>query len=171
MGVDTKIRLRGNTGYGNIRIRDVATAVAILWGNKPVKQELGGYGGKAGSWGVKLPDVSVKGIESLPECADIYFPYQGKMARVLYHFEVEGGGRLLMPRMCPEWQRVGKALVDLFGGEVDYCDSDFTDVDYSHTVDYRTDPEDGEEWQRWQERIFNLKPAVDWWGEEEDEEE
>ena len=172
MGVDTKIRLKGNTGYGNIRIRDVAIAVAILWGNKPEKQDLSHYGGRPSSWGVKVPGVSVEGIPSLPECADIYFPYKGTKARVLYHFELESGGRLLMPRMCPEWQRVGKALVDLFGGEVDYCDSDFTEVDYSHTVDYRTDPDNGEEWQLWQERLFNLKPVVDenWRGEEEDEE-
>lgn len=56
-----------------------------------------------------------------------------------------------------------RRLVDIFGGQVDYCDSDDIDVNYEMPKPkYDTMPEDGAEWDFWFWQILmnNLPPLT-----------
>jgi hypothetical protein len=53
-------------------------------------------------------------------------------------------------------------VVDFFGGELDYNDSDDSECDYSvpeKTVDENS-PQDGEAWYNFQNRVLNIKPLT-----------
>ena len=67
-----------------------------------------------------------------------------------------------MPRSTASNIALGKRLVDFFGGFVDYNDCDNSDSDYAvaeKTAD-ECDPQDGQPWDDFQERMFNLKPIT-----------
>ena len=76
---------------------------------------------------------------------------------VLYHFESKHG-RLLCPPSTRFWKAIGLGLIKFFGGKIDLNDCDEIDVDKVARKRYRNNPEDGEEWDRFQRRILNLKP-------------
>ena len=65
-----------------------------------------------------------------------------------------------MPRSTPWWLAAGKALVDFFGGELDYNDCDSSDSDYAVPAkgDSMNRPSDGKPWHRLQDRILALQP-------------
>jgi hypothetical protein len=55
------------------------------------------------------------------------------------------------------------ALVDFFGGEVDFNDCDATDVDYKmrRKSNKKNCPEDGRSWDAFQKRLFALQPLTE----------
>jgi hypothetical protein len=152
MGVDCNIWLPSR-----VRIRDVADVIGILAGLKPEKHLLQA-GGEDGLWAVRVPGVTYEGITTMPECARITIDVQGEKHWTLYHFEPSNGERLLMPSSTPFWLAIGSGLVKFFGGRLQYQDCD-DKIDEEYSVDYDTNPEDGEPWQAFQARMFNLQPA------------
>jgi hypothetical protein len=146
MGIDCRISLPAN-----VRVRDVAKVIGRLAGLEAVRQNFGSGDGWV---------AQVKGVEatttSMPELAMIVFGDR----HTTFHFECETAGRLLLPRSTPFWCALACRLVDFFGGEVDYSDSDATDCDYAvpHKSDTENRPEDGEAWYVLQQRIVDLLP-------------
>ena len=157
MGVDCRIILPGD-----VMVRDVANAIGIIAGIKPIKRELTA-GGKDGSWDVDVPGVTVEGSKTMPQCCIIFLRsdkglVDGEMAHhVMFHFEYYSD-RLLMPRMTPFWVAVGKRLIEFFGGMLDKCDCDEVDADIVERQQYPNSPESDKPWQEFQERLFNIKP-------------
>ncbi len=148
MGVDTRITLPGD-----VRVDDAATVIGILAGLQKTKREF------TGGWSVHAEGMKVSSytIDGLAPCAHIEFPGHDLM----WHFEVDHGKRLISPRSTPFWLAVGKALVDFFGGTIDYQDSDATEVDYeAHTPRLHNDPDDDGPWDAFQEAIFALQPLT-----------
>lgn len=156
MGVDCQIRLPGN-----VKVGYVSEVIGISAGLTAFMSPLSGC---KGATHVTVPDVKVVGNLAIPTCCDIALTgrsIDGQVNHnVLYHMEPYGGGRLLMPRSTAFWISIGIRLVDFFGGSIDYQDCD--DIDEDYAVEEKTDlmncPEDGEEWQDLQNRIFSLKP-------------
>lgn len=121
MGVNTVIRLPDN-----VQVRDVAIAIGILAGKEPQKVV---FDAKEKAWYTKVKEVSIQGIKDRPGCAWLIVEGLDRIQE-LYHFE-GNPGRLLMPHYSGFWTAMGKRLVDLFGGTVDYNDCDNIRVDYS----------------------------------------
>src|SRR5436190_1203003 len=119
MSVDAQITLPGF-----VSIRNVADAIGILAGNERHIQTLHGSAGDFQV--VRVDGVETKGSSVGPECADIAIRRGNEtLLYVLYHFEWKyTGERGLMPPARPEWLAIGKGLVDLFGGRLDYSDWD-----------------------------------------------
>jgi hypothetical protein len=140
-----------------VRIRDVADVIGILAGLKP-KKHLLEAGGEDGLWCVRVPGATYEGIKEIPECARIMVDVAGEKHWTLYHFEPSEEGRLLMPPSTPFWLAIGSGLVRFFGGRLQYQDYD-DKIDEEYSVDYDINPEDGELWQSFQERMFNLRPV------------
>ena len=148
MGVDTSIVLPGD-----VRVADAAKVIGILAGQEKRWEETTGA-----RW-VEVEGVTVKSYDTdaLVGCALIEFADH----HVMWHFEVEHGKRLIMPRSTPFWLAVGKALVDFFGGTVDYQDCDATDVDYeAHTPRLHNDPEDDGPWDAFQQALYDIQPLT-----------
>lgn len=79
----------------------------------------------------------------------------------MYHFEGgPKGERLLMPRSTAFWIAVGKGLVDFFGGTLDFQDFDDKYSDYKKPMVADIHAEDGNEWDRLQNRKLNVKPIT-----------
>ena len=149
MGTDCQVLLPTD-----VRARDVATAIAILLGADKTKQPLG----KGGSW-VCQTDASVEANTAVPTCADLVVPGD----RYLYHFEVQGGQRLIMRRSRAKAIALFYALAKFFGGAVDFndCDDQY-DRFYERSLQRPVnDPEDGVLWTQLQEDLFNLEPLTE----------
>lgn len=57
------------------------------------------------------------------------------------------------------WQKVGRALVDVFGGYVDDNDCDARGRDYANKKPRKSNcPSDGKPWQDFQQALWELKP-------------
>ena len=83
--------------------------------------------------------------------------------RYLYHFEVQGGQRLIMRRARAEAIALFCRLAQFFGGAVDFNDCD-DQYDRFYERPMRrpvNDPEDGLMWNQLQEDLFNLKPLTE----------
>jgi len=163
MGVDCKIMLPSN-----VQVREIANVIGICVGLNKHQEKLDGCDFEV----TRVDGIDVKGIEILPGCAEISWsnpvgisPESIKhTGRVLYHYEYDGGKRrLLSPRACSEWLAIGEVLVNFFGGEIDYQDCDASELDYLQPAktDVENCPEDGEEWQDLQDRLFALEPLTD----------
>jgi hypothetical protein len=159
MGVDCRIQLPDDVG-----VRNVAKAIGLLSGLEFEKHFLGPSHEYV--WSVHVPGVQV-GISGMPECCQIIVRaiknplVDGEESHyVLYHFEPSEGGRLMLPPSTPFWCAVGDALIDFFGGKIDYNDCDDTDWDRAVPKPRgRNNPQDGEEWQRFQQELSELKPV------------
>ena len=153
MGSDCHVYLPPAT-----RINDVAEVMGILAGNKPRKEPLGD---PEGSWAVRVPTIKAEN-SSVCGCAEITFWDSNKEQRwAFYHFEPsKTGERLLSVRSTGFWIAIGKRLVDFFGGRMTYNDCGMTEDDYQQP--HRTDihESDGEPWQAFQQRIFDVKPLT-----------
>jgi len=152
MGVDCNILLPND-----VRVRDVARAIGILMGGEPIREPLCG-----GGFSVLVPGVQVL-PSVVPECAEININFEaqdGVEHWVVFQFEVSGtnGARLLSPPSTPLWCAVGTALVNFFGGQVDYNDSDAVGKGPEKMVDppQRNDPSNDPEWTAFQERLMAL---------------
>ncbi len=147
MGIDCKIFLPAKS-----RVRDVADVLAALHGCEVTKQT---FSGTSGGWATNVEGVTVKGSDSVAECATILF----KDRWFLYHFEFHNDGcRGLMPRSTASNIAAMKGLADFFGGRVDFDDCDDCECDYY--VDEQPDisASDGNAWYRLQERKLSVKP-------------
>lgn len=154
MGVDTQIRLPCD-----VRVRDVGNVIGILAGLPSSKHSLGGESYSCRVEGVKVAPSSIA------ECCSLTF--DGKMVDgalhhwVLYHFENEHNGRLLLPRACPFWICVARGLVNFFGGSVDYQDCDTVDTDYQKEKPRKqNNPSDGKPWHDFQDALLALRPIT-----------
>ena len=149
MGIDCKVLLPTD-----VRARDVAKAMAILLGADKTKHPPG----KSGSW-VCQTDAKVEANTAVPTCADLVVLGD----RYLYHFEVQGGQRLLMRRARAKTIALFCRLAQFFGGAVDFndCDDQY-DRFYERPIHRPVnDPEDGLMWNQLQEDLFNLEPLAD----------
>lgn len=64
---------------------------------------------------------------------------------------------LLYAGVSEFWHEIERALVDFFGGEIDYNDCDSVDVDYKRRKPRKSNcPEDNEEWDAFQRGMLNL---------------
>lgn len=155
MGVDTRIYLPGV-----VSIEDASNVVGIAAGLHAFRLDLDHHG----TWGVRVIGVTVTGIPYLPRCAEIHLvgPMVDGSTKhfVLWHWEGgHGTDRLLMPRSTPFWQAIGRTLVEFFGGTLDLCDCDDKSDDLVIPNQYPDGlPSDGEPWQAFQEKIFNVRP-------------
>jgi hypothetical protein len=163
MGIDTRIHLPAN-----VQVGDVAKVIGILAGLPPVKTILEQCR-RDDAWFVRVEGITVTGTLGVPEMASINL--KGKLIdgqevhNVFYHFEDSddrGDWRLLMPRSTAFWIAMGRRLIDFFGGYMDYADYDDERVDYESPVKpWRENaPEDGAQWQAFQERVFNVIPLT-----------
>ena len=65
------------------------------------------------------------------------------------------------------WNRIDRALVDMFGGEIDDNDCDSVDIDYRKRKPRKSNcPSDGQPWQKFQEDLYNLPVLFHFTGEE-----
>lgn len=144
MGVDCRIQLPHTA-----RLRDVAQVIGILAGHKVTTEEY-----------PTVVGIRFSTYNEMPECCRILFEHEGEPRQVLYHFEFNSGNRGMLPRSTPFNIALGRALVDFFGGTLDYQDCD--DVSEDYRVPARTDinAEDGEPWEQLQRRKFALQPLT-----------
>ena len=160
MGVAVKASLPPN-----VEVAKVAKVIGRLAGLPAHMKVLEGCSSDA-RYAV-VPGVRVSGTRgtALPECCEIRI--KGDMVdgsdshRLCYHFEGQGGRRLMMPRSTPFWCAVLTGLVNFFGGIVDYDDSDGEHANHSVPDGANVDncPDDDEAWQRFQCRIMGIAPV------------
>lgn len=153
MGVDCVIELPPTT-----RLKDVASVIGRLLGCSVVKEALNP--GDPDSWYANVKGVEIR-PSCVPECAEISVRPPGKdPCGFLYHFEGNGGCRLLMPRSRARAIAMGNALVDFFGGTVTASD---WDNKVTHRAQTRDDigAEDGAKWSSLQQRITDVQPLTE----------
>lgn len=148
MGIDCCITFPPAT-----RVRDVATVIARLTG-APMRLE---------TTPVLAAHVDGLRLESagLPECVRISWWDGVQNARsALYHFEwgSHPGCHGMMLPASAENLALGQALVDFFGGEVDYHDGDDCMCDYSQPAQTDIHASDGDAWNQFQRRLFAVQP-------------
>jgi hypothetical protein len=151
MGVDCKVWLPCNC-----QVHTVAEVLGKLYG---LPSRMGHFKTGDGSWHVLIAGVLISHSGGLP-CATIQIETKPPL-RCSYHYEPEQGhGRLLIARSHARWVAAGRALVDFFGGHVDYQDCDDSECDYSRPPRPNAEncPASGRDWERLQERIHALKP-------------
>lgn len=152
MGVDCVITLPERT-----RARDVARVIGVLAG---LPAELKKFDSCDSFYldvqGIKLQPASVA------ECAEIVWtdPVSGDGRYVLYHFEPEHGGRLMLPRSTPFWCAVAVKLVTLFGGSVDFQDCDDVEIDFQASINPLISASDGLEWEQWHKAMLDVGPLT-----------
>lgn len=156
MGVDCKIYLPDN-----VQIHDVARVMGIAAGLPFTKEPIG----HEDAWSVKVEGayidpsrvVTLANISLSGKLIDGEFRHDA-----IYHFEASQKGRLLMPRSTAFWIGIGRRLVDFFGGHVDYNDCDEIYDDYIKIPKSRrhNSPQDGKPWQKFQQRIAEVKPLT-----------
>lgn len=149
MGVDCRVILPDR-----VRVRDVAEVIGILAG-------LNRSWDSTKSWieveGVKVETTSVPEMVSIILRGSLIDEQSDHSAN--FHFE-GNPGRLLFPRSTAFWIAVSKGLIDFFGGELDYNDSDSIDIDYKVPAKPNIAPEKGKDWYDFQEALYNIKPLT-----------
>lgn len=152
MGADTRILIP--TGS---RIGDVSNVIGVAVGLEKSLATL-----SENSIYLKVDGVNHK-PSSLSECAHIAWHYENENHSILFHFQPSGSPDhlLLMPRSTAFSICLGKRLVDVFGGFVDYNDCDDIDVDYSVDNNPLRLATDGEEWDKWQKFMHSFDEITD----------
>lgn len=166
MGVNVRCRLPGG-----IRLGNVAQVAAALLGHEKIHEPISGA---PSSIFARVKGHSKKCCgDNLPECAYIVLDTRvdnpvaksinksdGDSYHLMYHFEGDHLGPLMLPACTGAKIALCVGLVDFFGGEVDFCDSDDSDVDYE--VERRSDihATDGEEWNHLNNRILAVEPIT-----------
>ena len=145
-GIDVSVSLPPN-----VRVKDVANVLGGLLGVPCMRNILRG-GGTA----TRRPGVEVLGIADLPECAYILLPTKDR-TRWLFHYESAGGRRSLIRDAFAVDIAVLYALADFFGGVVDHDPFD-TKYVVADKGDEENHPDDGEPWERLQQRLASVKP-------------
>lgn len=75
----------------------------------------------------------------------------------LHTISDHGFGWLAMPPSTPFWIAVCRRVVDVFGGAVDYSDSDESEVDYFRFESPLNAVDDGKDYYKRQQRLFDLR--------------
>lgn len=153
MGVDTRISLPNQ-----VTIHDVANAIGVLFGCPSEEYPSHGHV----FW--RVPAVLLQS-SSVIGCASIRVdtPTQGPRS-FLYHFEGDGPepfGRTLLPRATAVNIALCKRLVGIFGGVVDFNDSDSEDYDYFRPTPTYVGATGGDPWVALQDAIFQASPLTD----------
>ncbi len=157
MGITTRATLPPH-----VRVGDVATVLAALAGAPIHKQELRGGGYSAWCEFSKVePSV-------VPEMALVSVNVPGStLITCNYHFEGDGGmGEHVISASYSDRNRALLLnLVRFFGGQYDASDCDAVDCDLFVSVDNATwpcprSPDDGEDWDRFQDAILAVRPVV-----------
>ena len=152
MGVNTKIYLPQD-----VRIRDVANVVGILAGLKPYYQ----YDGIIDIEGLSIQnDKHTPGLSNITLVPTEQEPLIDNESwhQCLYFMEISSNHRLLYCGCNPFWREIGKALVDFYGGHVDFNDCDDIEVDYKKPhKPFRYNCEDDQGYNRERKRIEQLK--------------
>ena len=159
----------------NVRLKDVVDVLAILVG-MPKKKVMLESKTHPAAWYLKTEGVEVEPSGSSPELMTIQATLpdgpaktargkNGDRMMAFWHWEPSSkpGWRLISVRTTAFWIAVGKNLVDFFGGVVDYNDCDDNYEDYKrHAKPHRMNcPESDEPWQRFQKRMWAVKPLTD----------
>ena len=158
MGVSTVIRLPADA-----RARDVAQVMGALLGCETKLVE--GKDAFSGSYfAARVKGAGLKCCEAVPECC--YIEIKGATVgpsnrMIMFPFEPEEGGRIIMPPATPLNIAMGKALVIFFGGAVDYNDCDSKRADYRcRKPRPRNNPCDNKPWEKFQRDIASVKPLT-----------
>lgn len=127
MGVNVQAYL-----YRSVSIEDIGAALAIAAGNDPNPSIIG-----SGPRAFESPWAEVRIEPGRDGCLGMYTISYCSPAGFGTHFKVNlhtihqhGFGWLLMPPSTGFWIASMRRLVDLFGGAVDYDDSDDSEADY-----------------------------------------
>ena len=159
MGTDCRIWMPPDA-----RLDDVANVIGILVGCKPE------WNDSEKELYLRVPGVTVKGNEypGLATCSNIDIESESllnlcdyKRLHVMWHWEPGEfclGYHLLMPRSTALWLAIGNALINFFGGAIDYNDCDSVEIDNMVYCQYKNNPTDGKAWDDHQHRMFNIRP-------------
>jgi len=161
MSISTNIYL-----LEDVRLKDVMTAIAFLAGAEKEKAPLHNHSTPNHWYAVTKNKNFVRFVNtSNPEYVQLVL--EGKMIdgeshQGHYFFECSQGGRLLSGGSNPFWHAVGIRLVQFFGGYIDLDDCDSTHCDYARETPRRVNnPESDEEWQKFQEELYELSPIIE----------
>lgn len=156
MGCDCRVMLPQN-----VRCGDVADVCGMLLGLEKWKMELSG-----GSWSVRVRGVSFSTMQSIPGMVAIHL--QGctigePIRQLFFHYETDGdffslGGF----RSRAVSIAMSRKLIRFFGGVVDAndCDDNERDFEWKFQSRKHNSPQDGKEWDDFQQRKWNVKPLT-----------
>ena len=163
MGVDCGIHLPDR-----VRVSDVAKVIAASVGIEVVNAPITS-GGKTFpvAWIKDRTATTIKPYNTagLEACVEIQWTRGPKTLpglgghSCMYHLEPSHGGRLLMPPSTPQWLAIGHALIEFFGGTLDYQDCDTVDVDET-VPDRWEDVDDEDAFDRFERRVLAVKPLT-----------
>ena len=166
MGTDCKIYLPSN-----VQVDYVASAIGVLSGLKPKKKY---FDKQHDGWAVDVPGVGVENTTTSVSMVNIMISHpnmsmplvDGEYSHhVRYFFEgTDPDGkpcRTLMPRSTAYWISIGRGLLKLFGGKIDYNDCDDIEINEKLPPWKHSSAEDGEPWYALQNRILNIKPLTE----------
>jgi len=174
MGINSQCYLPND-----IQANDIIEAIAFLCGAKRIKMELSGGGFAASHDFDEVCDTPGKEnknhkiyvrpthniqyftIEIAPTTCDGGH-HTGDL--FLYPQDAEGhpGRYCLYAGVSDFWKKIDRALVDMFGGEIDDNDCDSIDIDYKRRKPRKTNtPSDGEAWNEFQTAMLNLPKLFD----------
>ena len=159
MGVSTIIRLPRTCG-----IQNVANVIGVLAGLKAEKSDFRKFSNMDG-YSARVTGVSFNVNDTLPMSPTIVIRGdlidEERIHHVMYFYENETwDGVTFNPPSTNFWVAIGKKLVDIFGGEVDYNDCDEWIRDYvngNHGSIAENRPSKGDEWYAFQNMLLNLK--------------
>ena len=168
MGCNTHIYLPCN-----VRIRDVVTIIATLTGNKIVKIQINKNAISANLTdpeAVKIINKEHAPLEmvqiaiKLNETAKTIREDDSPFCHFYWHWEnsTHHQHRLLSTKSTNFWITIGKALVNFYGGFIDYNDCDAIDINYHVTEKSNEEncPGDGQEWNDFQNKLLQIKPLA-----------
>lgn len=153
------------------RADDVVKAIAFLCGAKRIRTDLS-HGGAVATWA----DRSEVQVEPDRQASHVWVQHTHDMQYFIIHIaptDCDGEWHQASLFLYPEenrpnrilvyagvskfWHNIDRALVDLFGGEVDDQDCDEVDVDYQKRKPRKTNcPSDGQPWQKFEDAMFDL---------------
>ena len=151
MGVNCRLYLPENA-----RVRHVANVIGVLSGLPVSRRQFGG---------VEVAGVKVRNTVE-PSMAQIKL--YGRMIdgevshETFYHFESDGGSKLMTPKSRPYWVAVCCRLVMFFGGKLIYQDCSYSDGDYEVTAksNAKNQPRGDPQWTDLQDRIASVTPLT-----------
>ncbi len=157
MGIDAHLSLPPN-----VRVRDVASVLGILYG---LPFSLEPLSSDRGAVSCHVRGATVQGYAEIPEMAriDLREPNGEAIAGFFFHFENAGGHRVVTGRARAKVLAAFTRVAEFFGGSVDYNDCDDETENYVAMIvrdDEQNCPEDGEPWQAFQHRLASVKPLT-----------
>jgi len=160
----------------DVRINDVINVIGILLGQKKNKnyiekfwacdvEDVKEYGAtNITSENASKENIHLRNYDTVPTMLEVVIR-KNKIDKqphtAYYHFETNNGMRLLCGGNSDFWHKVGKGLVEFFGGWVDYNDCDSIEKDFEAEKPRGSNHgESDEEFDAFQNDLWNLKPIV-----------